>query len=273
MMRLLLFITILASAAALWAANANDDPTAAVIAEHNGRVGGYMADYAKRAALARDSFEKSAAASGNLAVKKLEDLAARSIRGGDLKGAGASYRQILRLDINHKKARGYFESLEQLDKVLAEVKADPLSISAPAGPSSDGEAEAWKTVLRLDRTHRAARQYFTDRGDLRKVLVGLDAEPREKKEVVISAVLRLVVNGRDSFTVVLMANGRVNYPESTAKWSLSDGGQTLRLHWSSTIDSVRLDAMRKKFSGGNNKGARIAGDVRWGSIPTESPKG
>ena len=176
MTRILCILTILASGAALWATDADDDPTTAVIAEHNDRIGRYMADYAKRAALARDGFERSVGASANLSIKKLEDLASRAIRAGDIKGAASAYRQVLRLDVTHKKARDYFQTLGQLDKVIAEVEADPLGVDAPTPRSSGDAATAWKELLRVDRTHAQARKHFADRGELRRVLKSLEPD-------------------------------------------------------------------------------------------------
>jgi len=175
--RLILCIVILGATAALSADEASNDPTSAVIADHNERMESYLADYVKRVSHARELFERSAGASAGLTVKKLEDLAARSIREGDLKAAGLAYQQVLRLDAEHEKARGYFESLGQLDAALAAAKADPLPIKAPASNNVGDAAEAWRKVLEHDRNDPDARKFFDDRGELRKVLAAVTPEP------------------------------------------------------------------------------------------------
>lgn len=158
-----------------------DKPTETqrVMTQLDGHLSGYADDYAKLVARARDRFNDQAKTAAGLAVRQLETEAARAVRAGDLKTAGDAYFQVLRLNINHKKARGHFEAIKQLDQTLKEVAALPMNISAPAamsGSSADASA-AWKRVLQIDRNDEAARTFFNDRGDLRKVLASITPEP------------------------------------------------------------------------------------------------
>jgi len=152
-------------------------PTQRVVDELNERLSEYLTEYTKLVARARDRFKDQAGRVAELAIRQLEAEAVRAMRDGELKAAGDAYYQILRINPNHAKARGHFEAIKQLDETLQRAVAEPHSIRPAGAPRSTETAEAWKEVLKLDRDHAAARDYFDKRGELRKVLAEIVPEP------------------------------------------------------------------------------------------------
>ncbi|MDB5336878.1 MAG: hypothetical protein JWN70_2497 [Planctomycetaceae bacterium] len=99
-------------------------------------------------------------------------------------------KQIFR---NHSEAvaKADFNRARALDKARDETVAQLTRIAARAYKSSDRLAEnnAWKAVLKLDRSNKKAVQYFTDLGTLDKVLaeVANPSQAAVSKSVMASA--------------------------------------------------------------------------------------
>ncbi len=74
---------------------------------------------------AKQVFAEKVASEGNAAIKLYERLAARAVREGDLSAATTAWREILRLNQDHKGAQDFFKSLGRLEDELKKIADEP----------------------------------------------------------------------------------------------------------------------------------------------------
>lgn len=109
-----------------------------------------------------------------------------------------------------------------------------LAMKAYSDKDRGAETNAWKAVLRLDRSHAKAIQYFSDLGTLEKVL----AEIKETENDVTGQQAKIVgkwighYDNRQTAEFIVNANGTVQYKNErgTVACKLDTDGDAFLVH-------------------------------------------
>lgn len=132
-MRLLL-IALLSSTASFASAAQNDLDQ--ITAERDSLVAAAEASYAEIMGQAQSELDQATERANAKAVTALERVAKRSARSGDMTTGASAWKSVLRYDREHVEARGFFDAIGQLDRVLADLE------QADAAPDLIGGPEA-----------------------------------------------------------------------------------------------------------------------------------
>lgn len=93
-------------------------------------------------AKAQQVYDAALAAANERALKVYVRIAQREVKAGNVAGAGAAWKEVLRLDRKQAEATAFFTSAGMLDDVLAELDApevDPLGNPVPGSASGGGK--------------------------------------------------------------------------------------------------------------------------------------
>jgi hypothetical protein len=94
-------------------------------------------------AKAQQVFDDAVASANDKALKVYVRIAQRQAKAGDVPGATASWKEVLRLQRMHAEARAFFTSLNILDDVIAELDQPPTDLLGnPLGAASGANRPA-----------------------------------------------------------------------------------------------------------------------------------
>ena len=102
-------------------------------------------------AKAQQAFDETVAAANDKAIKAYARIAQRLTRANDVAGAGAAWKEVMRLQRSNAEARSFFTTMNTLDDVLKELDAPPTDLLGNPIVTGSEAGRRWSSTARTVR--------------------------------------------------------------------------------------------------------------------------